>query len=224
MKAVNNGGVKLFCSRCGNELNNGDGFCPKCGFKIKSRGEAISVNISTENFRDKIMELKENIVLNTADLGKNRLFIFGNIALLILSIIFACTPIFKVSSLFGISESMSMFVDINGIRVFFISCYIISIIFIIIPLVSKKAWKSKYFLMGKITSILMLIWFLIVLISGISKTEESSYGSIAEFSLTATGWLFLIFTIGSIILLFKTSYDIKKGQKSEDNLLLVGND
>ena len=31
---TNNGGCVMFCSKCGNEINDSDRFCPNCGEKI----------------------------------------------------------------------------------------------------------------------------------------------------------------------------------------------
>lgn len=200
----------MFCSKCGNELKAEEQFCPKCGTKSGATGNPINLNISTEDMKSKAIEMKGNLISGVADLGKNKVLILSNIVLLILSLIFSFTKVFKVDAILGISEGMSMFEDMAGIKVFFIICYLLSVLALVFPLFFKKAWSPKFFLPTKIVTILSSIWFFIILFVGLNEVNSSGYGSIAEFNLSVTGWLFVITTIGALVLAYKNTFDLKK--------------
>lgn len=38
----------MFCQKCGNQLNDGAAFCPKCGRKVLTTNQAVDKNVSTD--------------------------------------------------------------------------------------------------------------------------------------------------------------------------------
>lgn len=204
----------MFCSKCGNELKSGELYCPNCGTKVGTTGNSINLIISADDVKNKALEMKGNFAAGMADLGKNKILILGNAVLLVLSLLFSFTKVFNVDGILGISEGMSMFEDMAGIKAFFIICYLFAVIILFFPLLFKKAWSPKFFLPAKITTILSSAWFLIVLFTGLYQIESSGYSSIAEFNLSGTGWFFVITTIGALVLAYKNAIDLKKAKES----------
>lgn len=199
----------MFCLKCGNELKNGEEFCPKCGAKFGTTGNSINLNLSTNDIKNKIVKMKGKLISGVDDFEKNKMLVLGNITLLILSLIFSFTKVFTVDGILGISQGMSMYQDMIGVKFFFIVGYLLSVLSLASPWLDKKAWSPVFFLPTKIVTILSSIWFLLVLSVG---TDEA--GSMAEFNLSATGWLFIISTIGAFVLAYKNTFDLKKLIKS----------
>lgn len=199
----------MFCSKCGNELKDGEQFCSKCGTKARTTGNTVNFNISTEDMKNKSVEMKENLITGVADLGKNKVLILGNIALLILSLIFSFTDIFKFETVFGDKQGLSLVEDV-GMTPIYLILYIAAIAVLLIPVLFKKVWSSKFFLPTKIVTVLSMLYFLLVLSLGLSELNSNEYGSYVEFSLSVTGWLFVITTVGAMILSYKNAFDLKK--------------
>lgn len=195
----------MFCSKCGSELKNREQLCPNCGTISGGTDNSEDLNTSAK-------ELRSNFTLGTVDLGKNRVLILANIALLILSLLFSFTNIFKVNAIFGMSAGMSLF-EYAEIKPIYLILYLIAIIILMIPLLFKKAWSPKFFLPTKIVTILSLLYFLLFLFIGLDEVDSSGYGSIAEFNLSVTGWLFVITTIGALGLAYKNTVNLKKQRK-----------
>lgn len=204
----------MFCSKCGNELKDGEQFCSKCGTKAGTTGNTVNFNISTEDMKNKAVEMKENLITGVADLGKNKVLILGNIALLILSLIFSFTDIFKLETVFGDQQGLSLVEDV-GMTPIYLILYIAAIAVLLIPVLFKKVWSSKFFLPTKIVTVLSMLYFLLVLSLGLNELNSNAYGSYAEFGLSVTGWLFVITTVGALILAYKNTFDLKKIQESQ---------
>lgn len=204
----------MFCSKCGNELKDGEQFCSKCGTKAGTTGNTVNFNISTEDMKNKAVEMKENLLTGVADLGKNKVLILGNIVLLILSLIFSFTDIFKLETVFGDQQGLSLVEDV-GMTPIYLILYIAAIAVLLIPVLFKKVWSSKFFLPTKIVTVLSMLYFLLVLSLGLNELNSNAYGSYAEFGLSVTGWLFVITTVGALILAYKNTFDLKKIQKSQ---------
>ena len=219
----------MFCSKCGKELKDGELFCSQCGTRCGTTGN--SMNISTGDMKNKAIEMKNNFVSGVADLGKSKTLIFGNIILLFLSLIFSLTKVFKVDAILGMSQGMSMFVDIEsvkemdgfkdmaGVKSFALIFYLFAILMLVFPLLLRREWSTKFFLPTKIVTIATLVWFLFVLFTGLSELDSSEYSSLAEFNLSGTGWLFLVTTAGALILAYKNTVDLKKLKKSTDTTI-----
>lgn len=148
-------------------------------------------------------------VSGVADSGQNKPLVFAIMALLTLSLIFSFTNVFKVEGLFGVSEGFSLAVD-SGIVPIIIIVYAVAIVALAVPLLTKQAWSSKFFLPVKIATISLCLWFLLVLMEGIDGVNSSGYSSVSEFTVSVTGWLFVITTIGALILSYKCTSNLKK--------------
>lgn len=204
----------MFCSKCGNELKDGEQFCSKCGTKAGTTGNTVNLNISTEDMKNKAVEMKENLITGVADLGKNKALILANIVLLIFSLLFSFTDIFKIETVFGDLQGLSLVEDV-GMKPIYLILYIAAIAVLLIPVLFKKVWSSKFFLPTKIVTILSMLYFLLVLSLGLKELNSNEYGSYAEFSLSVTGWLFVITTVGAMILSYKNTFDLKKLKVSQ---------
>ncbi len=189
-------------------------FCSKCGTKSGTTGNTVNFNISTEDMKNKAVEMKENLITGVADLGKNKVLILGNIVLLILSLIFSFTDIFKLETVFGDQQELSLVEDV-GMTPIYLILYIAAIAVLLIPVLFKKVWSSKFFLPTKIVTVLSMLYFLLVLSLGLNELNSNAYGSYAEFGLSVTGWLFVITTVGALILAYKNTFDLKKIQESQ---------
>ena len=200
----------MYCSNCGNELKSDEQYCSHCGTKVGATGNSVHLDISAEKIKKQATQIKSNFAESVADLGKNKGLLFANIALIVCSMIFSLLKTFKVTAVMGISESMSMFDGVDGVRNFFIIGYIVSVFFLLFPLMFKKAWKSIFFLPAKIISILSVLWFLLFTFMGISEVDESDYSALAEFAPSVAGWIYIIATLGALFLSFKLALEYKK--------------
>ena len=198
----------MYCTKCGNELNNNEQFCPKCGAE-SGKTEKPIINISTDEIKDKATKMKTDLVSGVSGLGKNRNTVFAILGLLVLGAILVNTPIFNVSGLFGASLSLGLFDGVNSLNSISIIMYIISIVLILFPIITKKVLKPIYFLPAKLTSFWTVLWFLFVLLSSTDKINRD-YQGIASLSLTVTGWLLVIVTVATIVFSFILSSRIKK--------------
>lgn len=133
---------------------------------------------------------------------------WADIALLLLSMIFSLTNAFRVSAVFGIGEEMTLLDE--GIKPVVMVFYLLAMISIVAPLLFKKKHKPIHFLTAKIMTILMLVWFLFVLLVGVSEVSSSDYSSLAEFKVSGSGCFFLLTTMGALMLAFKITGDLKK--------------
>ncbi len=200
----------MFCNKCGNEIKENDLFCTKCGARVGLNGS--SANAPIDNVR--IKSLETNTILS----------IISNAVLLILSLVFSMTDVFNVNGILGVSEGMSMFQDMIGTGIFFGFAYLLSAAALVIPWILKKNWHHRLFLPAIIVTILSLIWFLFVLLIGAIEVSSSDLGSLAEFALSATGWLYIVSTITSLIISFKNFFDFKKTitNKNQKNFVTEG--
>ena len=219
----------MFCGKCGNELRNGETFCPRCGTNVGvNAGANFTPNANPNGGQyanpnggqyaapnggqngsiintAALNSFKNNFISGAQNLGKNKVLVFITMGALLLSMILAMIPTYKATILFG-SITASMFQGSAFLRVLFILAYLASIVFLCIPLLFQKQWNFKYFLAGEITTIAAVGWSLLGLISA-SSGEYSEY---AKISYSAGGWMFLIVTVATAVLCFKTCFDIKK--------------
>ncbi len=200
----------MFCSKCGNPIKDGERFCTKCGAKIVAVENSTDIRLSPNEIVNQTTRIKDNFVSCITEMKQNKMFVLGNIALLILSMIFSCIPAFQGRS-FIASERMSLFFDgMEGVRVFCVIFYLFAAFMLLYPLLFRKAWKRRFIVPSQIITVALLVWFFILFLVGINETNSSGYSSIVSFEITASGWLFLLTTIGAFILSCKNSHDIKK--------------
>lgn len=199
----------MFCSKCGSEIISGEQFCHKCGTKVGTTGNNVNLNLSTGDVKNKAVEIKSNFISGVVDLGKYRVFFLGNVLLLILSLIFSFTNTFD-ATLFGESRAVSL-TEEAVMKWIFAIAYITATVFLVSPLLFKKSWSPWFFLPTKIVTILSSLYFFLLLFVGLNEAKSGIYASLGvEFNITATGWLFIVTTIGALVLAYKNTYDLKK--------------
>ncbi len=201
----------MYCTKCGNELKNSESFCPNCGTKVGESGKQIGLNDLADYSKDKFTDVKSNFNVGLANLGKYKMIFFVNLALVILNMFICTAPLFEASSILGISKSITLFEDSDGLKVIFVILYLISAVLIVLPLLLKKAVTGKYFLLEKIITIASASWFFILwCFAGV--VADSSYGTVS-FKISFLGVLFILATVGAIILSFKIPRDLKMNSK-----------
>ena len=207
----------MYCMKCGQEVNNGTQFCPHCGTKLGTTGKTL--NVSTDDIKKKVIEVGQSVSVDTDRLGKNKLLWFVNIGLFFLSLIFAMLPAFSVDyDYLSVAHKMSLFDELLVLRLIFIAAYVTSLVLLALPVLFSKKVSKKMLLAEKITGIVILLYFFLLVISGANETSSNDWTGIASFSITATGWLFMICTVGALIISYKLSADIKKSTKKSESI------
>lgn len=201
----------MFCVKCGNELKDGETYCPKCGTKVGSTGAApISFSQIAGNVQEKASQVLETTALdkireNLSYIGKGRAQYFACIALLVVSMFLIVNPMMEISGPFGVSEEFSMFEKREGLKLLAFIGYIAAVTFALYPVLRPYKWDSKFFLPAKIVTGILLACFVVVLYQALQikfqYSDYSDYLSI-DFSLTFSGWAFLISSIANEIVLY----------------------
>ncbi len=201
----------MFCIKCGNELKEGEAYCPKCGTKVGSTGSSsISFGQIAGSVQEKINQVSGKSVLdkicnNLSHLGKGKREYFISIALLVVSMVLILKPMMEISGPFGISEEFSMFEKHEGLKSLAFVGYIAAVAFAIYPVLRPNKWDGKFFLPAKIVTGILLACFVVILVRALQMMSQysdySDYVSI-NFSLTFSGWAFLISSIANEIVLY----------------------
>lgn len=194
----------MFCAKCGNQLGENEKFCPVCGTEVGKSGKTINLQFSTGN-------LSENFKAGMAGLGKNMVLYFVNLGLLLLSFIFSQINTFSSdygilkAGLFGMSAGDALGMGDEAastnavfVRIIFILIYIAVIAAAVLPLLTGKKWKALYILPGAVWTLFSLLWYFFTYSFFLSIFHSESAGLGFDFS--AVGWLFLLTTIGSLVL------------------------
>lgn len=210
----------MFCSKCGKELLDGAQFCLNCGTKVGTVGTTADNGPTTDTVAKKTAEIRDSIAGGAAAIDRSKLIAFAGLAALVLSFILSLTQIFKISA-YGLTQTTTMFedelfndatVDFNAFKVIFIIMYLLSIVALACPLLLKK-WEQRITIVpGALTSVSVLVYFAIFASVGASDLKANKYTAAAEFSLTATGWLFILSTLCAVALMFKMAY-MKQAEK-----------
>lgn len=209
----------MFCSKCGSRMEDNAQFCPSCGAQNPAAGGSVnpagnyagepSPTSPAENYAGGNFS-GGNFTSRVNELGINPMLFYANLALIILGGIFAASKIFKVS-VFGFSESATMFEDADGLKVLCVILYLVSVCLIVQPLITGGELTPGRFLMAKIVIIISLICFIMVYADSSSniKSDNVSWTG-AKLGLTGAGLFYLITNIGALVLTFINSKELKK--------------
>ena len=190
----------MYCIKCGIELNNNEKFCPNCGQKIETGSDLAKFEIT---------EIGDNFISGIKGLAQNKIPVIALFISLFLGMLFVGAPMFKISTIIRV-ESLGLF-NYDGLRFLtFISIvfYIVAIIFILYPLLTKRELRTLHLLPAKIISIGVLLWFVYILLFALDGVKE--YDGMATFSISASAWILVLSTIFTIVLSFFVTFNIKK--------------
>lgn len=211
----------MFCSKCGKELLDGAQFCSSCGTKVGTVGTAADSGRTMDTVAKKTAEIRDSIAGGAAAINRSKLIAFAGLAAMLLSFIFSLTQIFKISA-YGLTQTTTMFedelfndatVDFNAFKVLFIIMYLLSIVALACPLLLKNKWEQRITIVpGALTLVSVLVYFAIFASVGAGDLKANKYTAAADFSLTATGWLFILSTICAVALMLKMAY-MKQAEK-----------
>ena len=184
----------MYCSKCGKEVKNTDGYCPNCGAKIGSSGMGLNLSADTRDFVHQVLK----------KLKAAPKIYYASILLLILCAFLIGNSMFQVSyKLFtAYSYEMTMFESKESWETVFILGYAAAILVLLYPMLLEKEWKTWQFIPGIVVPGTSLIWFFAVLIKAASGTDLGAYSDFADalnFSagLTPNAILFLLASIGA---------------------------
>lgn len=170
----------MLCQSCGKEIDVVAKVCPYCGIPVASSGGFQSVSYGKEGIRMKIM--------------------CAVVAVLhVVQIILWFTPYITVS-LGGRSIISQSLVDVNSgdhappFTPIFIIIFALGAIFAILPVFTGIMKKRRRMIISKIISVICILF--VWLMAGIF--DSGSYH--VEWSLTFTGWLFVLTPIAIFVL------------------------
>lgn len=154
-------------------------------------------------------------------MGKNAILTFSAAALLIIGLILALSPLFKVSSLFGAYESFSPFdlEELTFLKALTIIFYIISVSAILLPIVLNKACKPLYFLPPLFTSLWSVALILVLYI--VATGEMDGAESFVSFGLSSSAWFLIIVSLITIAIAVKLMRDLKAAMKNSSSNVLT---
>lgn len=196
----------MFCSKCGKEIPDEARFCTGCGAQVG--GERKNLTIS--EFR--LDGLKKRIDL----LGNCKVYFFGGILGLIISIFFLGAEMFEVSyQLWSThTESFTMFEDKAFFKVLFILAYIVTAGILLMPLITGKEWEDWNFhpaFWVPIAAVVVLLLTMVTAKNGI-KSDELMQVVDAKVKLSANGWLFIIINAVTALLVVKSGLAVAEAQ------------
>ncbi len=214
----------MFCRNCGAQVTEGNKFCRSCGAEIVARPTVQRPQQTQQtqqsqnvryNYNPAPVQASQNAGYAAfgSNLGQLKNLFFICLVVLVLSMIFSFTEVFKAYSNLGNSETIGMLGSSSeeNFKGLDFVLYGGSIIVMCLPLITKKEIKKINLLPAKITTILNLSWFLLVFLLTLSDVNSSGLSSFGGIGISIMGWFFLATTVGSIFLLFKLSGQIKRG-------------
>lgn len=206
------------CKNCGIELNENEKFCGKCGAQVELNAQVISNN----DFQSPIANCSQ-------DEGKLviKFIAVGILQLIMLILRFVDFGKYHVSikdlTSDGGTYSLNKIMGSSAETAIFVILLLISVAFCALPILKNTLNKRRRMVLSKIVSfwnVLIIILGISALADCVSSNKESiteNYG--AEFfsgswNLTFGGWLNVIITIATIVLLFMISISTKKYSKN----------
>lgn len=174
----------MFCAKCGKELGENEKFCSACGTMAGSSGNSVNQQFSTAG-------ISANMKTAVSELGKSTVFYFVNLGLVFLSFIFLLFNPFTYRS----GVTIGMFGGSVFVKVMFILFHLAVLVVLLLPMFIGKKWKYYYILPSSVFSLFSLLW----LISSYSFLH-SSIGMLGSVLLSISGWLYVLLTLGALVL------------------------
>ena len=206
----------MFCSKCGNQINDGQASCANGGAPVNSMENQVNADgAPIPPNQQNILPVAEKpqydfsmkSIMTAFSSEKCRNLFFALAALLVLNSIFIVLPTVQVDVMIA-SGAVNMFDGVEFLGVLSCIGYLASAAILFVPIITKKAWKKIFILPAKIMAFWTTGWFLLIVI--VANDEVSKYHGLASFSLPITGWFLVICTVSIIIVSFVLSSELKK--------------
>lgn len=197
----------MFCANCGNELKDGESFCPQCGTEAGASGGGS---------RHYFEALQERFYV----LGWYKWRYVACLALQVVCLCMLKMNVYTLEAGHSSPEGLTMFVGMNWVYSVAVIGFLLGIIAMVLPLLLGGAWRSKHFLLGKIMPFLSAAWVFVSFL--ITKTSmesslESRLGDFAKYAsqyaslglhISAAGWIFAVVCIITAVMTWNTGYGI----------------
>ncbi len=191
----------MFCANCGKELQGSGEFCSHCGSRVGAGQPSPAAPVRLGNMLPGMKILKGN-----------ELMFFFSVILLLISVFLIGEKMFKVSYTFIVTNTMefSLFEEKDFLKMLFIVGYIGSAVIVLMPLFKGRDWERAHFAPGVVMQLLSAILFLITLFGAKGKmnSKDILQAVDASFALTANAWVFIVVTVGGMILSCKACSDV----------------
>ena len=194
----------MFCRKCGNELPNHEGYCPKCGHPVDGLLSDIKKKSSSV-----LTKSSAALTPKMEAMGAYRTGVFIEIAVILLGMVFSWMKIYdSYSDAFGVAVkngSYNMGEGSFGFYMFFFITHLISIGLILRRPLFGQPLKGRSFLFAVLDEMVCLLAFLLPVFD-----KDEHMGVKSWFSFNALGILFVLLTVASIGLAFFMMMKIKK--------------
>lgn len=206
----------MFCKNCGTKITENEKFCGKCGTPV---GEANSSVMMGKSFESSITDS------TPIDGSLAMTFIVTAILQLIMLVLrFVSFGKYRVAvEDLGISDggtySINELMGSSGETAIFVILILISIALCILPIIKNSLGKRRRMILSKIAvfwnafTVGMGVWALADCVASNKESIAYNYGEgffTGSWSLTFGGWLNVIVTLVTIVLLFVISKKTKK--------------
>jgi len=200
----------VFCTKCGNQINDNEKVCSQCGSKVNSSEfDRILRQIGISGF---IESIKNNTTLNniTSVIGVNSIKYFVCIICIFFALLTGLFADFRISSL-GFETSAREVQGVDGrFYIFIILLLLVTIINALIPFLFKRKVKRWNFIPSKFVVIVEFLYMVIAHIAMVHSASSSGYGDLAKVSLNSAGYMLYFFSVLSIILCFSLTKKLPK--------------
>lgn len=196
----------MFCEKCGNQLNDNERFCSKCGASVSM--PSTSGNIPYQQPAITMDSFKSNI--KSAD-GLFIKLLWVTVGLQVLMIILWFVDCIEADGMGIMSRGLSMndaFEGVEFLSILTVLACIASLVFLFLPMIKGTLQKRRLFAFQIVMAIWCLGWFLIEIIGAADQVKQ--YGGVVDFTVTFGGWLFVLVCIAQIIICCVMSDRTKK--------------
>jgi len=193
---------------CGTIINENSCFCGSCGAAINVAFEAQT--ITGQNYGNDLSALRFDLTEIKNFLGADTKMFLVVLGLFVLQFVLMFQSVLKADILglrtreFSVQDYLgddARFVWVLGI-LFFISAFIL----MVLPLLTKKSFAPKNFILTKISVFYSIIMFMSLILS----LPYSNKGRGIDFSLMFMGYIYIIVSITLLVTVYKLAAGFKK--------------